>query len=182
MLHKLIHFQSSHLTATCHGVASNADCPETKGVRFTLTIEIGRFGSLDEALEQSMAYVREQRFEQQCDGERFVAMALHVDIRDDQEALVLRGIVLGHGVDWCMPARTRKEARCIAVQVEKLSEEYVHQDFLVERITGERLGSDPVERIAERLAYLEGSLVSPAWRDRSTWALKKHLRQPPTQA
>ncbi|ASD11682.1 hypothetical protein [Pseudomonas aeruginosa] len=182
MLHKLIHSQSSRLTATCHGVASNADCPETKGVRFTLTIEIGRFGNLDEAIEQSVAYVREQRFEEHGDGERFVAMALHVDIRDEQEELVLRGIVLGQGLDWCMPARTRKEARNISTQIERLSEEYVRQDFLVDRVTAERLGFDAVDRIAERLAFLEGSLVSPAWRDRCIWTLKKHLRQQPTQS
>ncbi|VFR23894.1 hypothetical protein ANDA3_1245 [plant metagenome] len=182
MLHKLIHSQSSRLTATCHGVASNADCQQTRGGRFSLAIEIGQFGSLDDAIQQSAEYVREQRFEQQCDGERFVAMALYVDIRDDQEALVLRGIVLGQGTDWCMPARTRKEARSISMQIEQLSEEYVRQDFLVERVTAERLGSDPVERITERLAYLEGSLVSPTWRDRVTQALRKHLRQQPIQS
>ncbi|VFR27481.1 hypothetical protein ANT2_4319 [plant metagenome] len=163
-------------------MASNADCQETRSVRFSLAIEIGQFGSLDEAIQQSVAYVREQRFEQQCDGEQFVAMALHVDVRDEQEALVLRGIVLGQGMDWCMPARTRKEARSISMQIEQLSEEYVRQDFLVERVTAQRLGSDPAERITERLAYLEGSLVSPAWRDSVTRALRQHLRQQPIRS
>ena len=177
MLNKCLHSPSARLTVTCHGIPSNADCPETQGGRFTLSIVIGEFTSLDDAIQQTATYVREQRYEQQCDGERFIAMAQYVDILDAQEERVLRGIVLGLGVDWCMPARTRKEARSLSMQIEQLSKEYVHQDFLAEHATAERLGTDPAERIADRLAYLEGSLVSPAWRDRSTWSLKKHLRQ-----
>ncbi|MBJ7223555.1 MULTISPECIES: hypothetical protein [unclassified Brenneria] len=174
MFNSLAH---TRLTATCHGIASDDACPESKGTRFSLPVEIGHFGQLDDAMHASMCYVAEQRYEQQRDPEHFIAMATHVDIRDEQGALVLRGIVLGALVDWCPPVRSRKEVRNIRQQVDRLSEEYVHQDFLVERETAKRLGIDHVERIAEHITVLEGGLVAPAWRDKASWAVKKHLRQ-----
>ncbi|MQT88070.1 hypothetical protein DYL61_16705 [Pseudomonas nabeulensis] len=166
----------TRLLAICHGLVDDASSHDFMNGTLSCAEEIGGFGHLPDALQASIRYVAERRYAQQYESDSAVAMATHVDILDDQEALILRGIVLGELVDWCMPARTRKEARSISQQIERLSVELIHQDNLVECETAQRLGCDHVDRIADRLLFLEGCLVAPAWRDRAVWALRQQMR------
>jgi serine kinase of HPr protein (carbohydrate metabolism regulator) len=168
---------AQRLIATCHGLVSDEADDGHQPTSTEFVCEIGRFNNLDEAIGESARYVAERRHEVQQPPETCVAMALHVDIRDEQDALALRGMVLGELLDWCPPARNRREARALSVQLERLAQEFAHQDMVVERETTPRLGSDHVDRILERMAYLEGCLVAPPWRDRAIGSLKKQMRQ-----
>lgn len=179
MLNRLLHSPVPLcLTATCHGLANNNESPtlDQTGL-FAYDVQIGQFKELSAAAEASVQYVAEERYGQAFNTETAAAIALHIDICDDAGERILRGIVLGNIVDWCPPARNKKEERLIRKLLDRLSGEYVYQDHEVERKTALLLGFDHVDRIEERITFLEGCLVPPAWRGHAIRVYAQQTRQ-----